>query len=163
MSHVATVLIRTGGNWSARELDITEAEDVDTVADAVRDSLDTGDGPAVLFVEENDEYFAALRLDDVDAEPRVFLSDVRAVESSEMAAVLYGDSEDVVDLDEDDEDSPPLDVEPGGDDSVFADLGTPTAELRALCTAKGMLPSDIIATICERAGCSEAWEEMRLA
>ncbi|MDQ1727840.1 MAG: hypothetical protein QOK14_1885 [Frankiaceae bacterium] len=163
MTHVATVLVRTGDDWTARELDLRGMDDVDSVADAVRDAVGT-DGPAVMFVEEDDEYFVALRLDDVDGDPRVFLSDVRAVDTSELAAMLYGEGEDEVDLDtEDDEDAPPLDGEPGGDDAVFADLGTPPSDLRALCTAKGMLPSDVIATICERAGAGEAWEELRLA
>ena len=163
MTHVATVLVRTGGDWTARELDLRGMDDVDSVADAVRDAVGA-DGPAVMFVEEDDEYFVALRLDDVDADPRVFLSDVRAVDTSELAAMLYGEGEDEVDLDEeDDEDAPPLDGDPGGDDTVFADLGTPASELRALCKAKGMLPSDVIATLCERAGCSDVWEELRLA
>ena len=163
MTHVATVLVRTGDDWTARELDLRGMEDVDSVADAVRDTIGS-DGPAVMFVEEDDEYFVALRLDDVDADARVFLSDVRAVDTSELAAMLYGEVEDEVDLEaEDDEDAPPLDGEPGGDDTIFADLGTPPADLKSLCTAKGMLPSDVIATICERAGCGEAWEELRLA
>jgi len=163
VTHVATVLVRTGDDWTARELDLRGMEDVDSVADAVRDAIGS-DGPAVMFVEEDDEYFVALRLDDVDGDARVFLSDVRAVDSSELAAMLYGEVEDEVDLEaEDDEDAPPLDGEPGGDDTIFADLGTPASDLKALCTAKGMLPSDVIATICERAGCGEAWEELRLA
>jgi putative tRNA adenosine deaminase-associated protein len=162
VTHVATVLVRTGADWTAREIDLTGMDDDDTVADCVRDAVGTA-GPAVLFVEEDDEYFVALRLDDADSDARVFLSDVRAAETSELAAMLYGEGEDEVDLDEDDEDAPPLDAEPGGDDTVFSDLGTPPAELRSLCTAKGMLPADVIATLCERAGCSEAWEELRLA
>ena len=164
MTHVATVLVCTGDDWTARELDLRGMEDVDSVADAVRDELGS-DGPAVMFVEEDDEYFVALRLDNIDADPRVFLSDVRAVDTSELAAMLYGEAEEDVELDEEDtdEDAPPLDVEPGGDDTVFADLGTTAADLRALCSAKGMLPSDVIATLCERAGCGEAWEELRLA
>jgi putative tRNA adenosine deaminase-associated protein len=163
VTHVATVLVRTGDDWTAHELDLRGMEDVDSVADAVRDAV-AGDGPAVMFVEEDDEYFVALRLDDADADPRIFLSDVRAVDTSELAAMLYGEGEEDADLDEeDDEDAPPLDVEPGGDDTVFADLGTAASELRALCTAKGMLPSDVIAALCERAGCGEAWEDLRLA
>ncbi|MCU1677480.1 MAG: hypothetical protein JWM93_2238 [Frankiales bacterium] len=163
MTHVATVLVRTGDDWTARELDLSGMEDVDSVADAVRDTV-SGDGPAVMFVEEDDEYFVAMRLDDADADPRIFLSDVRAAETSELAAMLYGEGEEEVDLEQDDdEDAPPLDGEPGGDDTLFADLGTPPSELRALCAAKGMLPSDVIATLCERAGCGEAWEDLRLA
>jgi putative tRNA adenosine deaminase-associated protein len=164
VTHVATVLVRAGERWKARELDLDGFNDVDTVADAMRDSLTPTEGPAFLFAEEDDEYFVALRLDDIDAEPRVFLSDVRAVATSELAAMFYGDSEEPADIEDDDEDdSPPLDAEPAGDDGIFADLGTPNADLRGLCTAEGMLPTDVIATLCERAGCAEAWEELRLA
>lgn len=163
MSHVATVLTGSSGAWQVEELDLAPYGDVDSVTDAVRDLLPDDDALGLLFVEEDDEWFAVLRLDDRDADARIFLSDVRAVETSELAALLYGDVEPQEVSVDDDEDSPPPTGEPGGDDTVVADLGTPAPRLRELCGAEHLLPSDVVAELWDRMGCAELVEELRLA
>jgi putative tRNA adenosine deaminase-associated protein len=105
-----------------------------------------------------------VRLESVDSdEPRSFISDVRVVETSELAAKLYDEAgEQVVDLNEDDDESSARpEGEPGGDDGIVADLGTKPADLLELCAEEGLLPADAIYTICERAGCVDVLEELR--
>jgi putative tRNA adenosine deaminase-associated protein len=51
--------------------------------------------------------------------------------------------------------------EPVGDPGLLADLGTSATQLLALVAHEGMLPSDVIADVCERAGCAEEYEELR--
>jgi putative tRNA adenosine deaminase-associated protein len=118
-----------------------------------------------MFLEENDEYFLVVRVDTSETdEARSFISDVRSVETSELAAKLYDESTTeplVIDEDADEESSARPEGEPGGDDAVLADLGTKPTELRELCAEEGMLPADVIYTLCERAGCVEVLEEMR--
>lgn len=174
MPYFATTFVRTGSTWQGHEVELDDAQDLDQVADLLRDDLDGADGPAVLLVEENDEYFAIVRLDNLEADPRTFISDVRSVETSELAAILYDevageftddedDAEGGEDLDEEtgDEEAEELAGEPGGDDTILRDLGTSALQLRELCAEEGMLPADALYTICERAGCVEQLEELR--
>lgn len=172
MSYFAAALARGESGWVGAELDLDEVEDLDSVADMVRDvAAEAGAGPALLFVEENDEWFAILRVDD-DVEPRVFISDPRAVETSDIAGFFYdevlaappvevGDDEEVDEEDEDDAESMKPAAEPAGDFDLLRDLGTPADRLTALCAEEGQLPADIISAICERAGCLEELERLR--
>ena len=54
---------------------------------------------ALLFVEEDDEWFAVLRVD-ADNEPRVFVSDARVIASSDTAA-LFGEAAVEISVDDD--------------------------------------------------------------
>ena len=62
MSYFADALARTPAGWTAEELDLDGVSDVDEVADRVRD-VDGEAETALLFVEEDDEYVAILRVD----------------------------------------------------------------------------------------------------
>src|SRR4051794_18109908 len=85
-------------------MDLTGVEDLDTLTDQLRDVLaDEGASTVVLFVEEDDEYLAIVRLDG-EAEPRVFLSDVRVVDSSVIASMLYEEAA-AESLEDDDEEA----------------------------------------------------------
>lgn len=164
MSYFAAALARTEGGWSGEELDLSEIEDIDQLADVLRDLTGDGPGPALLLLEEDDEHLAVVRVDggagSLD-EPRVFLSDRRAVLASEVAQMLWEDPEPpAVDDDEDDEGTRPI-AEPVGDTAVLADLGTPPADLLALCAEKGLLPADVLTALCERAGCDDVLEQLR--
>ena len=74
----------------------------------------------------------AVRVDG-DADPRSFISDIRAVETSELAAKFYDvvTPEPVLDLEDEDDDESAArpEGEPGGDDTIAADLGTTSEEL----------------------------------
>ena len=172
MPHFAAALSRRASGWSGEELDLKEVEDLDGVIEEMRRYGDDAD-LQLLFVEEDDEWFAIVRVDE-DGDPRVFLSDGRAMESSDLGA-LFGEAAAVAeprdeDGDEDDEDDDEDDDEVGqtsgdpvGDPDVLTDLGTTSSRLLALCAEEGQLPADVISTLCESAGCLEALDALRLA
>jgi putative tRNA adenosine deaminase-associated protein len=141
-------------------IDIDDVGDLDALADMIRD---VGGEPAVAFVEEDDEYLAVVRLDDAD-EPRVFISDHRALFTSPFAGRLFADALPSVggaDLDVDDDAEGGLsDAAPIGDLGLLADLGTSPDELVEIIAEKGVLPSDAIATLAERAGCGDLLDEV---
>jgi putative tRNA adenosine deaminase-associated protein len=115
-----------------------------------------------LLIEQDDEYAALVRVDD-DDEARGFLSDGHAADAYPLAAVLV---EDLVEIGEDplsdDEDAPPAhDSIPFGDAEIVEDLGTSAADLLAMCAHEGTLPIDVLVAVCEKAGCGQAFEDVR--
>ncbi len=162
MSYFAAALARSEQGWTGVELDLAEVEDLETLADLLRDLTGEGPGPALLLLEEDDEHLAVVRVDGGAgslAEPRVFLSDRRAVANSEVAAMLWEDEDEAADDDED-EGTRPI-AEPVGDTAVLADLGTSARELLDLCAEEGLLPADVLTTLCEHAGCDDVLERLR--
>jgi putative tRNA adenosine deaminase-associated protein len=163
VSYFAAALARTRAGWTAEELDLDGLPDVDAVADRVRD-VDGEAETALLFVEEDDEYVAILRVDADDL--RVFVSDSQAAETYPVAGIFAGAVEEEpapppdADEEEEEEDDPP-DSEPVGDADLLADLGTPRRDLIALVTHERTLPSDVISEVCERAGCLDELETLR--
>lgn len=162
MSYVATVLAKNSNNWSAYEVDLDDAEDIDGVVDVIR-AVDEDADTTLLFVDEEDEYLAVVRVDGVDGEPRVFLSDGHAVDNFALPALLLDAMEiDEQSDDDEDEDTPSgHDSDPIGDAELLADLGTPEAALIKDCTAEGTLPSDVVTSIAERAGFLDELETVR--
>ena len=162
MSYFAAALARTRAGWTAEELDLDGLPDVDAVADRVRD-VDGDAETALLFVEEDDEYVAILRVDADDL--RVFVSDSQAAETYPVAGIFAGAVEEEPapspDADDDEEEDDPPDSEPVGDADLLADLGTPRRDLIALVTHERTLPSDVISEVCERAGCLDELETLR--
>ena len=162
MSYFAAALARTPDGWTAEELDLDGLTDVDEVADRVRD-VDGEAETALLFVEEDDEYVAILRVDADDL--RVFVSDSQAAQTYPVAGIFAGAVEDEPpppsDLDGDEEEDDPPDSEPVGDADLLADLGTSRRDLIALVTHERTLPSDVISEVCERAGCLDELETLR--
>jgi len=163
--------------WTTSEIELEELADIDEVADVMRDAS-IHDGPVLLFVEQNDEWFAIMRVDGA-GEPRTFISDARVVPGNELAATIFEempeevmaidivdddfDADEDADLDEPEEEKPALraDAEPRGATDVLADFGIGSAQLLAMCAAEGMLPADVIAAVCERLGCAEEIEVYR--
>lgn len=165
MSYFAAAFARTGQSWTGLEVDLDEVEDLEMLTDLLRDLTGDGPGPALLLLEEDDEYLAVVRVDGGSGSleaPRVFLSDRRAVQNSDVAAMLWEDAAvgDGEGEDEDDEGTRPV-AEPVGDQDLLADLGTPAARLIDLCAEEGLLPADVITSVCERAGCDDLLEELR--
>jgi putative tRNA adenosine deaminase-associated protein len=172
VSYFAAVLARHSTEWSADEIDLKAVEDLDGVLDEMRSVAEDAE-TLLLFVEEDDEWFAVVRVDE-DGDPRVFLSDGRAMESSQLGA-LFGEAAAVAALDDDDEDGDEDDGDddddeatqvagdPVGDADVLSDLGTPAARLLALCAEEGQLPADVMSVLCETAGCLEALDALRIA
>ena len=119
MSYFAAALARTAGGWTGTEFDLGEIEDLEALADALRDLSGDEPGPALLLFEEDDEYVAIVRVDGGTGsldEPRVFLSDRRAVQGSDVAAMLWEEADlDEVSEDDDDEGTRAV-AEPVGED-----------------------------------------------
>jgi putative tRNA adenosine deaminase-associated protein len=160
--YLATALARTPHGWLGRELDLDEADDVDGVADSVREfAAEESADVTLLFVEEDDEWVAVLRLD-AEGEPRVFISDSRPVGYSDLAARVAQDVtfERPPSTGAEEESVRPL-PQPAGDVDVLAEFGTPGDELLELCAEEGLLPGDVISALCERAGCLEQLEQLR--
>ena len=163
MSYFAAALARTEQGWTGVELDLAEVEDLEELADLLRDLTGEGRGPALMLLDEDDEHLAVVRVDGGAgslAEPRVFLSDRRAITASEVAAMLWEDGDGAADEDDDDEGTRPI-AEPVGDTAILADLGTPAQALLDLCAEEGLLPADVLTTVCENAGCDDVLEQLR--
>lgn len=160
MSYFAAVLARSDDAWRAVEVDLDDCESLDDLVDVARDV--SGD-VRLLVVEQDDEYAVLARVDD-DAEPRVFLSDGHAADAYPIASLV---ADELVEIGEDvldgDEDAPPAhDSAPFGDPDLVEDLGTPAADLLELCAHEGTLPIDLIVAVCEKAGCADAFEALRV-
>jgi putative tRNA adenosine deaminase-associated protein len=166
LSYFAAMLARGDGEWTASEVDLDTVDDIEGIAELMRDQA-IGDEPVLLFVEADDEWFAVVRVDGTD-EARVFLSDMRAVETSDIAALLFADEvpEDLEDEEPeaddsgDEEQSSRPAPEPGGAADLLADLGTPAGDLLKLCESEG-LPGDVVTVLAERAGAGDALEQLR--
>lgn len=172
MSYFAAMLVRTDDQWKSAEIELDDLADIDEIAEVMRDAS-ADDGSVLLFVEQDDEWFAMVRVDGI-GEPRVFISDARVVGTSQLAAIVFQDEvpEEVLEdvdslLDEDaevDEEEEPAvrpDAEPRGATDLLADFGMPASELLELCAEEGMLPADVISAACERLGCAEEIEVYR--
>ena len=171
MSNFAVAAVRgSSKDWSAAEVDLSRATDIDEVADRLRD-VDADAEVSVLFVESDDSYLVIMRLDDGE-DLRIFGSDSAFIEENRLGAVLLGDIEgpasgleevaDVTDSDDDDElPAPSPDADPVGDADLLADLGVPAQQLLALCAQEGMLPADITSEITAVMGCANEVEELR--
>ena len=177
MSNFAAAVVRTADEWSAHDISLGDAADIEDVADTLRDVNPSAD-VSLMFVESNDEYLVILRLDQGE-DLRVFGSDVAFAEESRLGALLLGEvAQPVVELntvdlevpdpviDDTDEGDPPgtpvaAEAEPAGDADLLADLGVPASRLLELCGQDGMMPSDITAEVCQSIGCGDEVEELR--
>lgn len=159
MSYTASVMQIVDGAWEGEDVDLGEVEDFDALVDFLRER-----GPdaktLVLFAEEDDEYVFIVRTTG-ERDPSTFISDRRVLEGPGLAARVLGDE--LIRADEEDEDEESLrpEVEPAGDAGLLADLGLGADRLTALCSAEGMLPSDVIFEVCEGIGCGSVLEELR--
>jgi putative tRNA adenosine deaminase-associated protein len=179
VAYFAVVLARSDDGWDVNDVDLDEIDDLTDLADLMRESADEeSDGPFLLFLEQEDLWFAVVRVDGED-DPRVFVSDRQAVVHSAYAEMLLeaaGDKVDLGDVDDvlpvvDDEDSEGEDDDEGGpkaedsgpvgDHDLLADLGTNANQLVDLCTKEGMLPSEVLTYLAEQAGAAEALESVR--
>lgn len=171
MTYATAVLARVGSAWFGDELELDEVEDLDGVVELLREVVGDDADTALLFVEEDDEWFAVLRVD-ADGEPRVFVSDARVIASSDIAALfaeaaIESAADEDADVAEDDEDDDHedegtrADGDPTGDPALLIDLGTSAAQLLRLCASEGQLPSDVISALCEAAGCLDVLDKLR--
>ena len=158
MTYFAAVLASRNGRWGATEVDLSDCESITDLADVARDVA--GD-IRLLVIEQDDEYLAIVRVD--EDEPRAFLSDGHAADAYPMAAIVAEELDEIGEDELDgDEDAPPAhDSAPFGDAEIAEDLGTSALDLLAMCAHPGTLPIDILVAVCEKAGCADAFEEVR--
>jgi putative tRNA adenosine deaminase-associated protein len=161
MSYFAALLTRTGERWRASEVTLEDCETVTDIADVV---LDVAGDVRLLVIEQDDEYAAIVRLDESETEPRALLSVGHAADNYRLAAVILEEMDEIGEDElSDDEDAPPAhDSAPFGDADIVEDLGTPAGELLAMCAHEGMLPIDLLVHVCEKAGCAEAFDDLRV-
>jgi len=173
VSYFAAALARVSEGWTAAELDLDGAEDVEAVGDLLRD-VEPDAELSLLFVESDDEFLVVLRLDEGE-DLRVFGSDVAFADESRIGEVLLAEleeSEVPVDLDVDEEiDAVSDDDEeeeaaepvghPLGDADLLTDLGISARDLLALCSHEGMLPADVMTEICRKVGCADELQDLR--
>jgi putative tRNA adenosine deaminase-associated protein len=164
MSYFASVLARTGDRWRGVEVSLAECESITDVADV---ALDVPGELRLVLIEQDDEYAAIVRIDADDEDPRAFLSDGHAADNYPMAAIIAEDLTEIGDdeLSDDDNilsDAPPAhDSSPFGDAEIVEDLGTSAADLLGMCAHEGTLPIDVLVVVCEKAGCGEAFDNLR--
>lgn len=178
MSYFAAAAVRVEGAWSAAEVDLSGAADIDEVADLLRD-VDPDADVSLLFVESDDAYLAMLRLDEGE-DLRIFGSDSAFADESRIGALLLADiktpaleidepdgpaGRSTVSTGDDDNERPAADpdADPIGDADLLADLGVSAKQLLSLCTHDGLLPSDITAEVCQVIGCGDEVDELREA
>lgn len=179
MGYFAVVLARTEDGWDANDVDLDDIDDLGDLADAMRESSpsDDTDGTFLLFLEQEDAWFAVVRVDG-EEDPRVFISDHGAIGHSAYAEMLLEatggsragttiveeldvDDEDADDVEDEPEEPAELDSGPVGDHDLLADVGTNGESLLALCAKEGMLPSEILTALAEAAGAGEVLESVR--
>ncbi len=179
MSYFAAAVVRGATGWSAAEVDLGGAIDIDEVADRLRDVEPDAD-LSLLFVESDDAFLVILRLDEGE-DLRVFGSDSAFAEESKIGALLVGeikspaleiddvdvpaerDARRAVDDDGAEEPAADPDADPIGDADLLADLGISAHRLLAICAREGMLPADVTTEICQVVGCADEVEELREA
>jgi putative tRNA adenosine deaminase-associated protein len=168
--HSAVALRRSGSTWTAQDVELDGVETLDDLIDQLDDfdSEATEQDVTVVYVEEDDEWLGIMRVTvQTLQDPRIFLSDSRALATSGLAERLFSDALPILPPEEDEEDeededaSSRPDAQPVGDPELLADLATPGDVLVELCAEEGALPSDVVATLCERAGCLDALDELR--
>lgn len=159
MTYFAAVFARVPEGWTGREVDMDELEHLDEVAEVMRDAA--GDEElTVAFVEEDEEWFAIVRLDGIE-EPRVFISDARAPVASDLAAVVYEMAEEVAEPDEGGQQARAVAGEPGGDADLLADLGVTAQDLLTLTVGEGLLPADVLSAVAEQLGFASELDKLR--
>lgn len=152
----SAAFVRTPDGWSGAEVDLSSAEIVDDLGDAVQESLGlTGDELALLCVEVEDEWFSIARYMG-DFEPRVFLSDAHAV-MSDLLGELFAEFAGVAP----DKENGDLGVRPVGDLELLGDLGMSSEELLELSMEEGVLPADILSVIAEKLGFADELDRLR--
>ncbi|GAA4513661.1 hypothetical protein GCM10023191_081080 [Actinoallomurus oryzae] len=150
MPYFSVAFARSDAGWIGTETDLAEVAGVDDITDIMRETaVETAGDTVLLLIEEEDEWFAVVRLDDGE-DPRVFLSDPRAALGSDLARMLHEQIGDVDEVPTDD---------PVGDAGLLSDLGTEPAALTEL--GERTLPGDALSAIAERAGFAEEYDRLR--
>jgi putative tRNA adenosine deaminase-associated protein len=144
VSCFAAVFAQTPQGWVGTEAVISEAEDVDDIADLMREAaVESYGDPVVLLVEEDDEWFAVVRVDG-EGDPRAFVSAARGDGLGALLRELVGEVPD---------------GDAAGEADLLDDLGVAADRLAEL--GERSLPGDALAAIAELAGFGEEFDRLR--
>jgi len=144
VTYFAAVFARTAEGWVGDEADLAEADHIDDVADLMREAaVESYGDPVVLLIEQEDDWFAVVRLDKED-EPRAYVSAVRDDELGALFQQLVGEIPD---------------GDPGGDPALLEDLGLDAGKLGDL--GERALPGDALLAIAEHVGFGEEYDRLR--
>lgn len=172
MAYFGALLTRADQQWEVRDVDVDELEDLDSLVELMRGEAD--DGSALLVIEQEDAWFALVRLDGED-EPRVFVSDVAAASRSAYGEVLLVSELPLItpvgvtaDRDLDDEESIDDSLDealvseagPAGDADLLSDFGLSSSRLVELCD-DATLPSEALADLAVAIGAGDELEAVR--
>ncbi|MEV7022763.1 hypothetical protein [Kitasatospora sp. NPDC093558] len=184
VAYFAAVLARSEDGWDVSETELDDVETLADLADLARDAAQDDDS-VLIFIEQEDAWFAIVRVDG-EEDPRIFVSDGAAAARSSYGSVLtdelvdqageseFGDldhlvveledSEEAEDLGDEaaDDAAPPggVPVGPLGDSHLLTEFGLPSDELLAL-SGEGAVPGDALEEIAEALGCGEVLEAVR--
>jgi putative tRNA adenosine deaminase-associated protein len=144
VSYFAAVFARTPQGWVGTEAVLAEIEGIDDVTDLMREAaVESYGDPVVLLIEEEDDWFAILRLDG-ESEPQAFVSTIREDGMSLLFHQLVGE---VPDGDQ------------AGEPALLEDLGVDGKRLSEL--GDRALPGDALLTVAELAGFGEEFDRLR--
>ncbi|MFI0480563.1 tRNA adenosine deaminase-associated protein [Actinomadura sp. 9N215] len=144
MSYFAAVFAQTPQGWVGAEALLAEAEHVDDIADLMREAaVESYGDPVVLLIEQDDDWFAVVRLDG-EGEPRAYVSTVREDGLGSLFQQLVGEVPD---------------GDPAGDPALLEDLGLDAKQLSDL--GERALPGDALLTVAEQAGFGEEFDRLR--
>ncbi|MCX4747963.1 tRNA adenosine deaminase-associated protein [Kitasatospora sp. NBC_01287] len=187
MAYFAAVLARTEDGWDVSETELDNVETLADLADLARGAAQD-DNTVLLFIEQEDSWFAVVRVDG-EEDPRIFVSDAAAAKRSSYGDVVLTDelvgragdsefedldslvteleeSEDVEPSDTDEDEELPLTgpggvpVGPLGDALLLTDLGISEKDLLAL-SVEGAEPGEALSEIADALGCAEVLEAVR--
>lgn len=184
MAYFAAVLARTEDGWDVSETELDNVETLADLADLAREAAEDDD-TVLVFIEQEDSWFAVVRVDG-EEDPRIFVSDAAAAARSSYGEVILteeligraGDSE-FDDLDnlvtelEESEDGDPIDPDalsdgdglPGAEDDdgpLTGPGGVPVGPLgdAELLTDFGLTAKDLLDLSGEGAEPSDALSEI---
>ncbi|MEE1783955.1 hypothetical protein PUR71_13720 [Streptomyces sp. SP17BM10] len=184
VAYFAAVLARSEDGWDVSETELDDVETLADLADLARDAAQDDDS-VLIFIEQEDAWFAIVRVDG-EEDPRIFVSDGAAAARSSYGSVLtdelvdqageseFGDLDHlVVELEDSEEAQEAVDdaaddaappggvpVGPLGDSHLLTEFGLPSDELLAL-SGEGAVPGDALEEIAEALGCGEVLEAVR--
>ena len=150
MSYFTAVLLRDGDKWFSRDVDLDDVADLGDLADRLR-LIEAGDEPVLVMIEREDAWWAVVRVDG-EEDPRVFVSDVTATETSAYGRFLDPAVTPV--------EGGATEGACGGDFDLLADLGTPPDDLRQICEDE-LMPMDALAVVAEAGGFAELLDSLR--
>jgi putative tRNA adenosine deaminase-associated protein len=186
VAYFAALLARTEDGWDVSETDLDDVETLADLADLAREAAEDEE-TVLVFIEQEDAWFAVVRVDGED-DPRVFVSDAAAASRSSYGELVLTDellgregedelgdldhlvaelddedAEDATDEDDDEDSSDGAQGIPSGplgDAGLLIDFSFGAKELMSLA-AEGSVPGDALSEIADALGCGEVLEAVR--